>query len=370
MDEVKVKLKIVTPLFLGGAEPESQPELRTPSIKGVLRFWYRAMEPDYRSKEPTIFGSVKPEPSQAQFFLRIGQKKNIRPEQWCMSKDRELSYLAYGPVLRESARPYIGPNGEFELIFTFKDSLPRDDRRSVLKALWCLTIFGGLGARSRRGFGSIQLENNLTYDELSLPATFAGEKAFGNYLSEDFLPIFRSVSSVSSFPDHTAFSAQTSVLITTPFNSWENCLCKIANLMLEYRKSLSSEDSRIIKEFLRGNGLTSVPQRAMFGLPHNYFFKNTKAKVEVIAEVEKEEEKKEEEITRRASPLFIHVHQLTSGKCVGVCTLFPSEFLPGEAKIVAKSDSKKGKVEFDLDFEVLKKFLKHLRDNIPGSILL
>jgi len=365
MDEVKVKLKTVTPLFLGGAEPESQPELRTPSIKGVLRFWYRAMEPDYRSKEPTIFGSVKPEPSQAQFFLRIGQKNNIRPEQWCMSKDRELSYLAYGPVLRESARPYIGPNGEFELIFTFKDSLPRDDRRSVLKALWCLTIFGGLGARSRRGFGSIQLVNNLTYDGLSLPATFADEKAFGNYLSGNFLPIFRSVSSVSSFPDHTAFGAQTSVLITRLFDSWDKCLSQIGFFMLEYRRSLSSTDSQIIKDFLHGKGLRLAPQRAMFGLPHNYFFKNTGAKPEVIAEDENKEE-----ITRRASPLFIHVHQLTSGKCVGVCTLFPSEFLPGEAKIVAKSDSKKGKVEFDLDFEVLKKFLKHLRDNIPGSILL
>ncbi len=43
MDKLVVTLKTVTPLFLGGANPNDTAELRAPSIKGALRFWYRAM---------------------------------------------------------------------------------------------------------------------------------------------------------------------------------------------------------------------------------------------------------------------------------------------------------------------------------------
>ena len=35
---------VTTPLFLGGADLQNgRPELRPPSIKGVLRFWWRAL---------------------------------------------------------------------------------------------------------------------------------------------------------------------------------------------------------------------------------------------------------------------------------------------------------------------------------------
>jgi len=36
-------LETVTPLFLGGADPRGEPELRAASFRGALRFWLRAL---------------------------------------------------------------------------------------------------------------------------------------------------------------------------------------------------------------------------------------------------------------------------------------------------------------------------------------
>jgi CRISPR-associated protein Cmr1 len=35
--------RVTTPLFLGGADPDANAELRTSALKGLLRFWFRAI---------------------------------------------------------------------------------------------------------------------------------------------------------------------------------------------------------------------------------------------------------------------------------------------------------------------------------------
>ena len=43
MKTLEARFKICTPMFLGGAEPQHTEGLRTASIKGALRFWWRAL---------------------------------------------------------------------------------------------------------------------------------------------------------------------------------------------------------------------------------------------------------------------------------------------------------------------------------------
>lgn len=62
------------------------------------------------------------------------------------------------------------------------------------------------------------------------------------------------------------------------------------------------------------------PQRIAFGLPHNYG-SHTEDKVEP-AEIS----------DRRASPLFIHMHEC-SGQAITVLAFLPAKFLPGDTKI-------------------------------------
>ncbi|MFZ1105749.1 MAG: type III-B CRISPR module RAMP protein Cmr1 [Hyphomicrobiaceae bacterium] len=42
MHRIEAEFEIVTPMFLGGADPKGSAELRAASIKGALRFWWRA----------------------------------------------------------------------------------------------------------------------------------------------------------------------------------------------------------------------------------------------------------------------------------------------------------------------------------------
>ena len=68
VDALELKRRVVTPMFLGGAFPDEPTELRQPSIKGVLRFWFRATAPrnaqgaattnDASSSEQQLFGSA------------------------------------------------------------------------------------------------------------------------------------------------------------------------------------------------------------------------------------------------------------------------------------------------------------------------
>ena len=64
--EIEATYRVVTPMFCGGADPERRAELRLPSFKGVLRFWWRALawtrlDGDLgriRREEDALFGSA------------------------------------------------------------------------------------------------------------------------------------------------------------------------------------------------------------------------------------------------------------------------------------------------------------------------
>jgi len=45
MYSVSFELETITPLFMAGADGIT-PELRPPSFKGMMRFWWRAMRAD------------------------------------------------------------------------------------------------------------------------------------------------------------------------------------------------------------------------------------------------------------------------------------------------------------------------------------
>src|SRR5690606_38364080 len=70
LDRKTFHFRIETPLFLSGFHTQNV-ELRVPSIKGVLRYWYRAIQPDL-TWDKSIFGSTK---SQSQIQLHISKQR-------------------------------------------------------------------------------------------------------------------------------------------------------------------------------------------------------------------------------------------------------------------------------------------------------
>ena len=62
MHKITFECETITPMFLSGADGAT-PELRPPSIKGALRFWWRAMNghlslPELKRIEGEIFGDT------------------------------------------------------------------------------------------------------------------------------------------------------------------------------------------------------------------------------------------------------------------------------------------------------------------------
>jgi len=100
---MKVTLEAVTPLFLGGADPRGEPELRAASIRGALRFWLRALlggvigDKDLdalRKAESAVFGST--DTGASPVVVRIRNLSRGAPIPFsAMAGKQGLSYLFF-----------------------------------------------------------------------------------------------------------------------------------------------------------------------------------------------------------------------------------------------------------------------------------
>jgi len=185
------KYKIITPLYGGGEETQkadSVTTVRATEVRGHLRFWWRATRgglPEFegklekmREREEQIWGSSaekdKQGPSQVSVFVSVlDQNKGTPVFKKDVFKKREgrsvptdigepqspWSYVAFplrvekdehGRVTKPAGS--VLENVEFEL----KISCPAKLKDEVEVALWAWETFGGIGARTRRGFGALQ----------------------------------------------------------------------------------------------------------------------------------------------------------------------------------------------------------------------
>ena len=137
--------KSITPIFMYGADGKT-PELRPASIKGVMRFWWRAINvnlrlKDLKSQEADIFGDTD---RRSSFSVRV--KENLQTENTNPLPHKKKGDKGYH---QKSA---FKVNQTFQIIFTGKNL-------ELIENIFKLsTILGGFGNRSRRGFGSIQID--------------------------------------------------------------------------------------------------------------------------------------------------------------------------------------------------------------------
>ncbi|MHB1127773.1 MAG: type III-B CRISPR module RAMP protein Cmr1 [Bacillota bacterium] len=141
--------EIITPISIGSAFPK-KPELRPPALKGMMRFWWRALSGDLtlaelKTEEGKIFGASDKKIGRSKFALRM--------------QSHGLMTAEYSPVFHRNDRGGItafAPDQQFKLILT---STGAEKQHRLYEELLTLTlVFGGLGKRSRRGFGSVQVQ--------------------------------------------------------------------------------------------------------------------------------------------------------------------------------------------------------------------
>ncbi len=342
MTRLKADFRIVTPLFMGGANPQSA-ELRVPSIKGVLRFWWRALAlgrldsvEGVRAEEARIFGSTK---GQSSVKLRLSPPKKISR----LKKKSVLNYNGVGDVVGEGAR-YLGYGvieasgvlvrqcieypleGVLELLF--RPNILKDDIKSVEAALIAMSLFGGLGSRSRKGYGSFNLTNLTKDDEtepvFTMPSDLDGLK--GAILSLFDLNDRYKIMPYHGCPPYTAFSEMTRIDIIDEGDEPLKLLNSIGEKMMEYRSYQKSktfyDDHHLLRAAINGD-VINHPRRVVFGLPNNYHFSDGEKPIV-----------KPKTHDRRASPLFIHIQQLNKDQYAAIAAIFPADFLPKGEKIV------------------------------------
>jgi len=146
MIEKKYECEVITPMFLHGADGRT-PELRPPSIKGLIRFWWRVSTPKFNdeklflSEEERIFGGshknkkkspvsliIKKTPTKTSYVSPLPHKNNFKLK--CFTTENNFSIKLLG------SKDYIN---YFERSFKL------------------LSFLGGLGKRVRRGFGSFEI---------------------------------------------------------------------------------------------------------------------------------------------------------------------------------------------------------------------
>lgn len=292
MKTLAARFRVATSMFLSGAD-QDQAELRLSSLKGALRFWWRALAwtrhngdlSAIRQEESSLFGSS--DTGQASVLMRLSQPADIDD---CLGEQRASDwrgwrgYVGYG-LVDKSARPrraYIQPGCEFGLTLSARDDA---SLTAVRDALIAFGLLGNMGGRSRKGWGSVNL--------LELTDDRNGQLAWQAPSTVDELraridPLL--TSDDDRWPDYTAVSAHTRVAIGPPESNPDEAHRYLAEL---YREAVRSTPGKA--------------QREQYGLPRG-----------------------ERKADRRASPLLLHIHQLPNGQGVPVATFLPARFLENQ----------------------------------------
>jgi CRISPR-associated protein Cmr1 len=154
MKTITFNCEVITPMFLSGADG-STPELRPASIKGAMRFWWRAMHghlslEELKKREGQIFGGTDKGMGRSCFAIRLTSRHNI-------------------PIVQAKSVPHKGNTSasiqletKFEITFSI---MPFKGDGFVfgieeLKSLFELSaILGGYGKRSRRAMGCVKINS-------------------------------------------------------------------------------------------------------------------------------------------------------------------------------------------------------------------
>ena len=349
--------RIVTPMFLGGENQQADAtQFRNASFKGALRFWWRALNWGRALKDagqqPTAALQLLHQ-REGDLFGLASDGKNSRQSrvqihsvlQGAVLRQPGMALQAVGYLLGQGlfhfrdgvTREYL-EGGNLTIRLSFKPGMAEADIQSVEQAAIALGLLGGLGSRARKGLGSLAL---LKLERQGQPVReFTTIESIGAFIQAlDF-------SAPGNDAPLSAFTRATRIDVSATAGKALDSLAAIGNELQLYRgygrhnprtnqhevngqKALQKfkDDHHNVLAATQGTRLQQLPERAVFGLPHNYFFSSTGGKLDITAEDE----------GRRASPLLVHIHPLQDGQFIALQTLLPGVFLPDGMKVEARA---------------------------------
>ncbi len=380
--EIEATYRVVTPMFCAGAD-QQRAELRLPSFKGVLRFWWRALAwsrhagnlKTIKSEEDVLFGSSQGGQSRVAMRLpaTFGPPKTIPSGDVLRispTSDRVVGegcrYLGYGVMeafaskkkntqAGQLTRPCLAAPFDFTVQMRGRD-LETAQVSSLREALVALGTLGGMGSKSRKGYGSLSLrclvvDGEKTWDA---PRSLADVKTVIAALPHS--------NGTSTLPAYTALSkGARHVLLSSDKTEAAELLDLVGRELVRFRswghrgrvlgeasECNFKDDHDLMKE--EPGRRQKHPCRIAFGLPHNYG-----------NQPEKQVGPFEKGLDRRASPMFIHIHECGAAP-VAVLSFLPARFLPADKSDVSVGGQKIPQIpEKDL-YRPIRNFLDRLLD--------
>lgn len=173
------QLELITPCFCAGAD-QSHAEIRVPSIRGELRWWFRALGGTCDA-ESQVFGGVHGDPVSSSILIRILSSTN-RSERFDLPKwygNASLDptgYLCYfltvsGAIKGQRWRPgaFLSPGNTLDIELSLRRNLKDEHLQLFECALMATKRLGSIGARSRRAMGAwFDTKDLLPYKEFLL----------------------------------------------------------------------------------------------------------------------------------------------------------------------------------------------------------
>lgn len=258
-----------TPMFIAGADV-TRPELRAPSIKGVLRFWWRAIKAgnvNLATDEKKIFGGVREGGQKSCFSIKVKgedlsnyvSEKPLEKKYTYEVKGRKLNlleYIAYGTYKNVKGkgnvftRSYINAGYKFTIEITTTGETDLD--KEILETMQVFFMFGALGAKSRNGFGGFRLiDSNLDSSINNKITSFPCREAIEPYLGYE------------GTPDYSAFSSGTKLYKThNVYKDWLSCLAELSRIYRDCRLGLESRGYEK-RQFIGAPIIVNKKQRSM-----------------------------------------------------------------------------------------------------------
>jgi CRISPR-associated protein Cmr1 len=166
-------LTAVTPMFLGkfAADPRQQPALPfpVPSLRGALGYWLRALAGAHvgddlgrlAAAEAATFGSARAGDAGGPSTIWLRGTRPVGVREFRLRSDDNKYRLAYlmGPGLYGASPPACCVEAAKAISLEVRNTGSPVHADLFLSALWALRTFGGIGARTRRGFGTVSLDD-------------------------------------------------------------------------------------------------------------------------------------------------------------------------------------------------------------------
>jgi len=230
MQKVVLKCENVTPLLSRSIASNNGRyffELRSQSIKGVLHFWFRALAPTVinphvyegqrqefvglKKLEDIIFGSTE---NKSPFSIsvqwnktKIGSVKDFtNGEDKYLFKNALFGTYPMGNI--GAYYSYLNHGSSLKITFRFRQSSSLKLRELVISLFGLLSHYGGLGAKSHHGFGSVRTRS---------VSGITPSRTFGNMPHTAAERLLEFINEID--PDHEKFDLNNEIIIFSDLNA-------------------------------------------------------------------------------------------------------------------------------------------------------